>query len=74
MVIVSKPNNRLISLRKEAGLTQEQLAEKIGVSQSMIGHCEAGTRDPGKANKIKLATFFNVTVDYLFYEAYYDLV
>jgi len=65
-------NTRLITLRKEAGLTQEQLADKIGVSQSMIAHCEAGTKDPGKANKIKLACFFNVTVDYLFYELYYD--
>ena len=65
-------NSRLVSLRKEVGLTQEQLADKIGVTQSMIAHCEAGTRDPGKANKIKLASFFNVTVDYLFYELYYD--
>ncbi|MGP9042145.1 helix-turn-helix transcriptional regulator [Cytobacillus kochii] len=66
-------NTRLVSLRKEAGLTQEQLASKIGVSQSMIAYCEAGTRDPGKVTKIKLANFFNVTVDYLFYELYYDL-
>lgn len=66
-------NNRLVTLRKEAGLTQEQLADKIGVSQSMIAHCEAGTRDLGKVNKIKLAHFFNVTVDYLFYELYYDV-
>lgn len=66
-------NYRLTELRKNAGLTQEQLAAKIGVSQSMIACCEAGTRDPGKANKIKLANFFNVTVDYLFYEVFYDL-
>jgi putative transcriptional regulator len=67
-------NRRLIELRKAAGLTQEQLAEIIGVSQSMIAHCEAGTKDPGKANKIRLAKHFNVTVDYLFYEVYYDVM
>ncbi|MED3571915.1 helix-turn-helix transcriptional regulator [Cytobacillus praedii] len=67
-------NKRLIKLRKAAGLTQEQLAEIIGVSQSMIAHCEAGTKDPGKATKIKLAKHFNTTVEYLFYELYYDLM
>lgn len=71
---MTKANTRLTALRKEVGLTQEQLAEKIGVSQSMIAHCEAGTRDPGKANKIKLAQFFNVTVDYLFFEIHYDVM
>ncbi|WP_433958588.1 helix-turn-helix transcriptional regulator [Cytobacillus horneckiae] len=65
-------NYRLIQLRKAASLTQEQLGKKINVSQSMIAHCEAGTKDPGKANKIKLANYFNVTVEYLFYELYYD--
>lgn len=65
-------NHRLINLRKEASLTQEQLAERIGITQSMIARCEAGERDPGKATKIKLARFFNVTVDYLFYEVHYD--
>jgi putative transcriptional regulator len=65
-------NKRLIALRKKAGLTQEQLADRIGISQSMIAYCELGTRDPGKLNKIKIAKYFNVTVDYLFYEVYYD--
>lgn len=68
------PNHRLVSLRKASQLTQEQLATKIGVTQSMIAHCEAGSKDPGKENKIKLAAFFGVTVEYLFYEVYYDLL
>ena len=68
------PNHRLVALRKDSRLTQEQLASKIGVTQSMIAHCEAGTKDPGKENKIKLASFFGVTVEYLFYEAYYDIM
>ena len=67
------PNQRLVSLRKAAQLTQDQLAQKIGVTQSMIAHIESGTKDPGKENKIKLASFFEVTVDYLFYEVYYDV-
>ena len=67
------PNQRLVSLRKAAQLTQEQLALKIGVTQSMIAHIESGTKDPGRENKLKLAAFFGVTVEYLFYEVYYDV-
>lgn len=65
-------NTRLTELRKGRNLSQEELAELIGCSQSMIAHIEAGTKDPGKENKIKLAKFFGVTIDYLFYELHYD--
>jgi len=38
---------RLKRLRKEAGLTQAQLAAKVGLAQSAIGNIEAGTRGYG---------------------------
>jgi putative transcriptional regulator len=66
------PNKRLEKLRKTAKLSQQQLAEKIGVSQSMIARIEAGERDPCTDIKIKLATLFNVSVEWLFYELLYD--
>jgi putative transcriptional regulator len=69
---MTQENTRLIELRKKFNLTQDQLAEKIGVTQSTIAFYEAGTKDPGKQNKIKLAQYFGVTVEYLFYELYYD--
>lgn len=65
-------NERLIQLRKEKGITQAQLAEAIGLTQSMIAYIEAGTKEPSKEFKIKLATYFNVTVEYIFYELHYD--
>jgi DNA-binding XRE family transcriptional regulator len=65
-------NQRLIDLREEAGLTQEQLAEMIEVSQSMIARIESGDREPRKQIKIKLASFFKVKVDWLFYEQFDD--
>lgn len=37
-------NQILISLRKKAGLTQEQLAEKIGVSRQAIANWEKGDK------------------------------
>lgn len=61
-------NQRLIELREKAGLTQEQLAEKINVSQSMIARVESGDREPRKTIKQKLARFFGTTVEWLFYE------
>lgn len=61
-------NERLIDLRVKAGLTQEQVAEAIGISQSMIAHIEAGRREPRKHIKIRLANFFGVSVEWLFYE------
>lgn len=65
-------NNRLALLRREKGLTQAQLGEAVGLTQSMIAYIEAGQKDPSRDYKIKLAKYFNVTVEYLFYEPYYN--
>ncbi|QUN08019.1 MULTISPECIES: helix-turn-helix transcriptional regulator [Bacillus] len=67
-------NKRLIKLRKNFDLSQEELADVIGVHQTMISKWELGLKDPNKVHKIKLAKFFKVTVEYLFYESYYDTV
>ncbi|WP_406676393.1 helix-turn-helix transcriptional regulator [Moorella sp. ACPs] len=61
-------NRRLIELREKANLTQKQLAEIIGISQSMIARIERGDREPRKHIKMQLAKFFGVTVEWLFYE------
>ncbi len=61
-------NKRLAGLREDAGLTQEQLADIVGVSQSMIARIEAGDREPRRHTRIKLASIFKVKVDWLFYE------
>ncbi|OAH58664.1 MULTISPECIES: helix-turn-helix transcriptional regulator [Bacillaceae] len=66
-------NTRLTNLRKKAGLSQKALAEKIGVTQGMISQCELGQKDFSRKNKIKLALFFNVSVQYLFYDEYQQL-
>lgn len=66
-------NQRLIELREKSELTQDQLAEKVGVSQSMVARIESGDREPRKKVKIELARLFNVTVEWLFYEQIHDL-
>jgi transcriptional regulator with XRE-family HTH domain len=52
-------------LRKEKGLTQEQLAEKVGLSKSAIIQYENNKREPNFHSAFKLCDFFNVTMPYL---------
>ncbi|WP_435246702.1 helix-turn-helix domain-containing protein [Streptomyces sp. NRRL F-5630] len=56
---------RITSLRKQSGLTQEELAKKLNVSRSALSQYELGTRDPNYELLIKIANFFEVTTDYL---------
>jgi len=56
---------RLRELRTQKGLSQPKLAEHIGTVRSTICQYEKGTREPDIATIIKLAEFFNVSVDYL---------
>ncbi|MBO5059969.1 MAG: helix-turn-helix domain-containing protein [Clostridia bacterium] len=56
----------LKQLRESEGLSQEQLASKIGVSKSTIGMYEQGKRMPQPNTVLKdIASYFNVTIDYL---------
>ena len=73
-VVINLKNIRLIELRNNAGLTQYELAKETGLSQSMIAHVEAGRKDPSTKYKIALAKYLEVTVEWLFYEQFYDLM
>lgn len=52
-------------LRKNNKLTQKELSSKIGIAQSTLGMIEKNRTAPGRNTLIKIADFFNVTVDYL---------
>ncbi len=56
---------RLRTLRKQAGETQGDLAAIIQVSKTQIVRFEKGEQKPGFDNLWKLADHFYVTVDYL---------
>lgn len=58
-------NQILVSLRKRDGLTQEQLAEKIGVSRQAVANWEKGESTPDISNCISLANLFGVSIDEL---------
>ena len=52
-------------LRLEAGLTQQELAPKIGISSSAIGMLEKGYREPTGSTLLAYANYFDVSIDYL---------
>lgn len=57
--------DRLKQMRQSAGLTQSELAEKLGVSTSTVSMYEVGSRKPSFEILEQLADFFNVDTDYL---------
>ena len=56
---------KLRALRTAAGMTQDELAKKLGITKSVISAYENDMRRPSYEILIKLAHIFNVTVDYL---------
>ena len=57
--------NRLLGLRKERGLSQEDLAEKIGVSRQSVSKWERAEASPDTDNLIALAGIYGVSLDEL---------
>lgn len=55
---------RLDQLRKQSGLSQKELGEKIAVSHYTISSYEKGRSEPNDDIMAKLAQVFNVTADY----------
>ena len=56
---------RIRKLRKEAGLTQKELAERIWLSKTVVSNYELGTRKPSIDIVVKFANYFHVSTDYL---------
>ena len=56
---------RLKELRKKKGISQLRLATDLNTTQNTISRYETGEREPGIDELIKIADYFNVSVDYL---------
>lgn len=65
-----KLSDKLIGLRKSAGMSQEELAEKLNVSRQAVSRWEMGTAMPDAVNILQLSKLFHVTTDYLLNEEY----
>ncbi len=59
-------SEKLKMLRLEKKLKQNQVAEIIGVSASVVSTYETGLRQPSYDVLIKLASLYRVSLDYLF--------
>lgn len=53
------------SLRKNAGLTQQQVADALGIDRSAIAHYEKGDSKPTFENILKICKMFEITLEEL---------
>ena len=56
---------RIRDLRREKNITADELGEIVGVSRFSVSNWETGRNQPNNDILIKLAEYFNVSVDYL---------
>lgn len=56
---------RLKNLREDQDLTQQTLADLLNVSQTTYSRYESGTLDIPSVSLIKLAKFYETSIDYL---------
>lgn len=58
-------SKRLQSIRKEKGMTQVMVAQKIRITERQYQRYEAGENEPTLSVLLRLADFFDVSLDYL---------
>lgn len=57
--------NRIRDLREDHDLTQQQVADAIGITQRKYSYVETGQQQLTADILIKLADFYNVSIDYI---------
>jgi transcriptional regulator with XRE-family HTH domain len=62
---MTKYGARIALLREKHALTQEELANKLGISRASLSHYETSRREPDYDTINKVASFFKVSIDYL---------
>ncbi len=65
-----KLSEKILSLRKQKGLSQEELADRLNVSRQAISRWEVGSAQPDASNILQLSKLFDVTTDYLLNDDY----
>ncbi len=57
--------NKIRYLREKTGMTQTDLAKKLGISRSAVNSWEMSLSSPSISNIIEMSRIFHVTVDYI---------
>ena len=65
-----KFEEKLMALRKKGGMSQEELADQLGVSRQAVSRWELGSTLPDAPNLLKLSDLFGVSIDYLLRDDY----
>jgi len=58
-------DNRIKDLRDDSDLTQQQIADAIGITQRKYSYIETGTQPLTDELLVKLANYYQVSIDYL---------
>jgi len=61
-------SEKLYTLRKKSGLSQEQLAEQLSVSRQAISKWESGQSVPESDKLLAISNYFDISLDYLMKE------
>ena len=65
-----KLSDKILSLRKHHGMSQEDLAGELNVSRQAVSRWEVGSAQPDASNVLQLSKLFGVTADYLLNDNY----
>lgn len=66
VIVNTKTNTALVNARKKAGLTQVEVAQKVGISETSYQRIEYGTQRPSLDTAKLIARVLNSTVEELF--------
>lgn len=65
-----KLSEKIVNLRKARNMSQEELAENLGVSRQAVSRWEVGSALPDASNILQLSKLFGVSADYLLNDEY----
>lgn len=68
-----KLSEKILMLRKQKGMSQEELAEKLNVSRQAVSRWEGGSALPDATNVLQLSKLFEVSADYLLNDDYEEI-
>ena len=64
-----KFEEKLMTLRKKSGMSQEEMADWLGVTRQAVSRWELGSTQPDAPNLLKLSDLFDVSIDWLLRES-----
>lgn len=65
-----KLHEKIYQLRKQAGMSQEEAAERLDISRQALSRWENGTAQPAANNIVEISKLFEVSTDYLLNDEY----